>query len=55
MGRPKTDNPKNYSTRIRLDKKTAEKLEFCAKEKNTTKSDVIREGIDLVEQQILGK
>ena len=35
-----------------MDKATAEKLKWCAQKKGTTKSDIIREGIDLVKAQI---
>lgn len=51
-GRPKSANPKSIETRIRMDKETAEALAWCAEEKGTTKSDIIREGIQLVKEQI---
>jgi hypothetical protein F3_00422 len=53
MGRP-TINPKNIQTRIRMSEEEVEKLEFCAKEKNITKSEVIRLGIEKVYQEIIG-
>ena len=52
MGRP-TKNPKNIQTRIRMTEEQAKKLEFCAKEKNITKTDVIILGIEKVYQEIL--
>jgi hypothetical protein len=52
MGRP-TENPKNIQTRIRMTEEQAKKLEFCAKEKNITKTDVIILGIEKVYQEIL--
>lgn len=51
MGRP-TNNPKTIQTRIRMSKEEAEKLEFCAREKNITKTEVIRLGINKVYQEI---
>ena len=51
-GRPKSENPKSIETRIRMDKETAETLAWCASQKDTTKSDIIREGINLVKKQI---
>ena len=54
-GRPKSENPKSVETRIRMDKATADTLAWCAQKKSTTKSDVIREGIDLVRKQIEGQ
>lgn len=41
-----TDNPKDTMFRVRLDKCTMEKLETCADKMNTTKSDVVRIGIE---------
>lgn len=52
MGRP-TENPKNIQTRIRMTEEQAKKLEFCSKEKNITKTDVIILGIEKVYQEIL--
>ena len=54
-GRPKSDNPKSIETRIRMDKETDEKLRWCAAQKGMSKSDIIREGIDLVKRQIEAK
>ena len=48
IGRPCKDNPKDTRIQVRLDKETLKKLDECAKEKNTTRSEVIREGIVLV-------
>ena len=45
MGRP-TDSPKDISLRIRIDTQTDEKLKECSESLNVTKSDVIRQGID---------
>lgn len=42
-----TDNPKNTTFKVRLDEKTAEKLEIVSKETNETKSEIVRKGIEL--------
>ena len=46
--RTKSDNPKDTMIRVRMDKETVQKLESCAEALNTTKSEVIRMGIDKV-------
>lgn len=51
-GRPHKTNPKDTRIQIRLDKETLEKLDMCAQKKNATRSDVIREGIDLVNEEL---
>lgn len=51
VGRPKGIN-KNIQTRIRMTEEEAEKLEYCAKEKNMTKTDVVILGIEKVYQEI---
>lgn len=48
MGRPPTDNPKSETLRVRVDKETVEKLDDCASELETTRSAIVRKGIDLV-------
>ena len=42
-----TDNPKNKTFKIRLDEKTGEKLDILSKETKLSKSEVIRNGIEL--------
>lgn len=42
-----TDNPKNTTFKVRLDEKTAKKLEVVSKETQKSKSEVIRTGIEL--------
>ena len=44
MGRP-TDSPKNTMIRVRMDEETVQLMDECAKELNTTRSEVIRTGI----------
>ena len=43
-----TDKPKNTMFRVRLDEETVEKLEECAKQLDTSKSNVVRIGIEKV-------
>lgn len=47
MGRP-TDNPKNIMIRVRMDEETVKTMDECAKQLNTTRSEVIRTGIKKV-------
>ena len=51
MGRP-TDNPKATMFRVRLDDESIEKLNESAEHLNTTKSEIVRKGIDLVHQSL---
>ena len=51
-GRPKADNPADIQMRIRLNKDDADKLDKCAVALNTTKSDIVRKGIDIIYQEI---
>lgn len=51
VGRP-TDNPKNIKLQIRVDGKTLQKLDEYALKLESTRSDVVRKGIDLVGAQL---
>lgn len=51
MGRP-TDSRKDIKLQIRVDEKTLNDLDECAKELNSNRSEVVREGIKLVKAQI---
>lgn len=46
MGRPPSDNPKSETIRIRVDQTTLSKLDACTDKLNTTRSDVVRKGIE---------
>lgn len=48
MGRPKSDNPKIFDVKVRVDKKTNERLIKYAEKHNITRTEVIRKGIFLV-------
>lgn len=53
-GRP-TNNPKTVRLEIRMTKDESRLLEACAKEMNATKTDVIKRGIELVENELKNK
>lgn len=47
-GRPKSDNPKSFEIKARIDAATAKRLmEYC-KAHNKTKTEVMREGLELI-------
>ena len=48
LGRPPSDDSMTDRIFIRVDKKTKEKLEKCTKMLNTTRSNIVRKGIDKV-------
>lgn len=50
-GRPLKDNPKDFRIQIRLDKTTLAKLDECAEKEGTNRSDIVRQGIDLVDSK----
>lgn len=51
MGRP-TNNPKNISLKIGLDKDTAKKLDECVKAFKVSKAEVIRRGVHNMHEDI---
>lgn len=44
MGRP-TDSPKDTTLKIRMDKDSLEKLEFCSEKLSVSRAEVIRSSI----------
>lgn len=48
MGRPLSENPKDTRIYIRVDKSTVKKLDECVNISSTTRSDIVRKGIDMV-------
>lgn len=50
--RPKSDKSKSLRFEIRMTTETAEKLEYCAEKLETTKTEVIQRGIDLVKSEL---
>lgn len=47
-GRPVSPDSKHIMFRVRLDSKTLEKLDKCSAELQTSRSDIVRKGIDKV-------
>lgn len=47
MGRP-TNNPKDEELKVRISREDKEKLEYCIKYSNKSKSEIVRNGIDMV-------
>jgi len=43
---PKPEKPLDAQLKFRVDKETIEKIEYCKEKLNTTRSDVIRKGIN---------
>lgn len=52
MGQKLTDNPKNVRLEIRLTKAQNELLTECAEKMETTKTNVINRGIELVKKEL---
>lgn len=52
MGRPPSDDSMTDRIFIRVGKETKEKLDVCKQELNTTRSDVVRKGIDMVHDSL---
>lgn len=50
--RPRSDKSKNMRVEIRMDKETSDKLDYCVEKMQSTKTDVIRKGIDLVKSEL---
>ena len=46
IGRPASSNPKDTMFRVRLDDTSMSKLDECAEKLKTTRSDIVRKGID---------
>ena len=52
---PKSENPMNNHIKLRADKETVEKIEYCAEKLNTTRSDVIRKGVHFLYDDLTKK
>ncbi len=50
-GRP-TSNPKTLNTRIRMSQEDIDKLDYCCKITGKVKSEIIREGINKVYNEL---
>lgn len=42
-----TNNPKDKTIKIRIDKETSEKLDFLSKKNQKSKSEIVRKGINI--------
>lgn len=51
MGRP-TTNPRNIELKVRISNEDKERLDYCTKNSNKTKSEIVREGIEKVYSEI---
>lgn len=51
-GRPPVENPKNIRLEIRLTQEQSELLTECAERLNTTKTEVINKGVQLVQAEL---
>ena len=47
-----TDNPRNIRLEIRMTKSENETLEWCAKEINCTRTDILIKGLRLVKEEL---
>ena len=52
MGRPKLEHPKSTQLTVRMDDETVAKLDEVAKEKSVTRTDVLRQGIEIQYERI---
>lgn len=55
IGRPKSDNSKDTMLRVRIDDEMVNKLEYAAKELDITKSEVVRNGIEIQYQKAVNQ
>ena len=47
-----TGNPKDYMLRVRMDKKTVDKLDIICENQEISRSEVVRNGIELQYQKL---
>ncbi|WP_270170246.1 ribbon-helix-helix protein, CopG family [Paenibacillus sp. SYP-B4298] len=52
MGRPPSDKPKSKTIEIRVDEETMSKLDASAKQLRTTRSAIVRKGIENVYDEL---
>lgn len=52
MGRPPSEKPKDKTLRIRVDEDTLKKLDDCSQKLETNRSEVVRQGIDMVNDSL---
>ena len=52
IGRPPSDDTMTDRIFVRVSKETIEKLDECTRELDTSRSDVVRKGIDMMHYQL---
>jgi predicted transcriptional regulator len=52
MGRPPSDKPKGKTIEIRVDQEIMSKLDASAEKLNSTRSDIVRRGIEKVYDEL---
>ena len=52
---PHPENPLDTEIKLRIDKETLEKIEYCKEEMNTTRSDVLRKGVQRLYDELQKK
>lgn len=52
MGRPPSDKPKSKTIEIRVDEETLSKLDASAEKLNTSRSAIVRKGIEKVYDEL---
>ena len=55
MGRPPSKNPLSERIYLRVDKETKKVLDECVKKLDSSRSDVVRKGIYLVQDELKDK
>ena len=53
-GRPIVGKPKNQRLSVRADNETLQKIDECAKTTGQTKTEVVREGVNLIWEKTVG-
>ncbi len=53
-GRPPLENPRNSRVEIRMTSEEEKKLDYCCKATGKSRSDIAREGIDIVYSRLRG-
>lgn len=52
---PHPEKPLNISLKLRIDKETDEKINYCTKKLKTTRSDVLRKGVQHLYEELKEK
>ena len=55
MGRPPAENPLSEKLQLRVDKSTMQALDECAGKLDTTRSEVVRKGVNLLLETLKDK